>query len=464
MGTPESLKPQPADACTPGQCSAWSMDQQIWRLWVVLHFLPVGVTQQQVLRKNEIRKIATVLGSSDHDMITSLITTMQGTGLLARHEGLLQPACINWPAWSKRMRAAIYAAIHGWERWSRAEEHDAMDLLADLPVDCWLNLDEVVEWLRMQSHGKLVGAHWMSLFTDHHALSLHHLSSDRQCIYLLPLWRTVLLEQAVTLPAPGWHGADKDAKSCGFISASGEILLPPDCHHSVLAKLTTCCNITAIEQMITLQLDLKAIQRMGADKTALQATRALLECVQSPLPQAIAYLFDKQLAQQAVASVAATSLVVVLNEPSAIHHLQKTGFPFSQPFSDKPEILLLDTSADALAFIRTCAESGIMLETLIKPVQWISGTASIKAWMEMHADRAGRWLEICYQKARSSKPKQLFACITDDYYGRIEVRPTRRSRQGYLWGSSIIALEPRHLLRLRQLEIDEITETGLDQL
>ncbi len=454
----------PAPTLAAEQPSPWSMDQQIWRLWTTLHFLPPAYTQQGNLRKDDLRKIAAALNSSEYAGIEALIISMQKCGLLRVDEGLIRPVTINWSAWSERMRSAIYEIIHGWERWSKAEEHTAMSLLAALPVDCWLTLDEVVDWLRLQSDGSLVRAHWLSLFTEHPSLALHDLSTSRQAIRLLPQFSAVLNQQPPLFSAPGWHGADATARIHGYISAAGEILLPPDCRHGVLTRLAQVCTMKSVEQMITLQLDQTALQRMGSDKAALRETRELLESVQSPLPQPIAYLFDQLLAQQAIASVAATSLVVVLNDPSAIHRLQKTGFPFSQPFGDKPELLLLDTSADALAFIRTCAESGIMLETLIKPVQWISGTASIKAWMEMHADRTGRWLEICYQKARSSKPKQLFACITDDYYGKIEVRPTRRSKQGYLWGNSILALEPRHLLRLRQLEADEITELGLDHL
>lgn len=422
------------------------------------------MTQQGNLRKDDLRKIAAALNSCEHAGIESLLISMQKNGLLRVDEGLIQPLAINWAVWSERMRSAICEIIHGWERWSTTEEQKAMSLLAELPVDRWLKLDEVVDWLRLQSDGRLVRAHWLPLFTEHPSLALHDLSTSRQAIRLLPQFSAVINQQPPLFCAPGWHGADEAARIHGFISTAGEIQLPPDCRHDVLARLAKVCTMKSVEQMITLQLDQTALQRMGADKAALRETRDLLESVQSPLPQAIAYLFDQLLAQQAIASVAATSLVIMLNEPSAIHRLRKTGFPFSQPFKDRPEILLLDTSADALAFIRICAENGIMLETLIKPVQWISGTASIKAWMEMHADRTGRWLEICYQKARSSKPKQLFACITDDYYGKIEVRPTRRSRQGYIWGNSIIALEPRHLLRLRQLERDEITELGLDRL
>jgi len=453
-----------AEPCHAEQPSPWSMDQQIWRLWIALHYLPLGITQQNKLRKNDIRKIASTLNSTDPGMIEFLVASMQRSGLLKQHAGLLQPAAINWPEWSGRMRSSIYEIVHGWERWSGTEEKKALGLLAELPVDCWLKLDEVVDWLRMQSDGRLVGAHWMSLFTEHQTLALHHLNTSRQCIYLLPLFRTALNQKPPTFAAPGWYGADKKAKIHGFISAAGEIQLPPDCNHSILAKLAAFCTITSVEQMITLQLDTKALQRMGTDKAALNRNRRVLESVQSPLPQAVAYLFDKQQAQKAVASVAATSLLMVLNEPSAIHSLRKTGFNFSQPFKEKPELLLLDASADAHAFVRSCAESGIMLETLIKPVQWISGTASVKAWMEINVDREEQWLEVCYQKTRSSKPKQVIACIENDFYDRIEIRAVRNTKQGFDYLKSTVTLEPKHILRLRELDQAEVTEMGLDKL
>jgi hypothetical protein len=216
--------------------------------------------------------------------------------------------------------------------------------------------------------------------------------------------------------------------------------------------------------MVTLQLDQKALQRIGTNKSALQKTRKVLESLQSPLPQAVAYLFDKQQSQKPVATAASTSMVLLLNDISAIHRLHKTGFEFSQPFADKPEIILLDASADAHAFLKSCSEDGILIETLIKPVEWISGTASIKAWMEMNLNREGDWLEISYQKTRSSKPKQIMARIEDDYHGLIYIQATRKTKQGYSLLKSTVQLQPKHVLRLRELGNTEVKELGLDKL
>ncbi len=453
-----------AEPCQAEYPSFWSMDQQMWRIWVALHFLPMGITQQGKLRKNDLKKLTALLKTDRSEAVEFLAICMLRADLLKEQDATLRPLPINWVKWRKKMHANMLSTIRSWESWSKQDEKQAVTLLSKLPVDCWLKLDEVMEWLQTQSSGKLIRADWYTLFTEQQSIALHHLNSSEHCIYLLPEFRAVLNQKPVTFPAPGWHGADKKAKVHGYISAAGEIQLPPDCNHSVLDKLAGFCTVTSVEQMITLQLDQKALQRMGTDKAALKKVRSTLESLQSPLPQAIVYLFDKQQSQKPVAAVAATSMVVMLHEPSAIHKLHKTGFAFTQPFKDKPEIVLLDASADAHAFIHACNDDGIMLKTLIKPVEWISGTASINAWMQSNLDREDQWLEVSYQKTRSSTPKQIIACITDDYYGSIRVQPTRKTKQGYTLLKTTIQLQPKHVLRLRELDDTEVIELGLDQL
>jgi len=453
-----------AEPCDAEYLSAWAMDQDLWRLWITLHFLPLGITQQRKLRKNDVKKIAALLGKNDLVYIEFMIFSLLKAELIEQEGANIIPLGINWKAWRVIMRANIFRNIRSWDAWEPEDDKQALKLLLKLPTHCWLKLDEVIEWLRTQSSGRIIGADWMALFTQHHHDALHHLNISQRTVYLLPEFRAVLQDKPITFPAPGWHGAHNKAKVSGFISAAGEIQLPPDCNHKILEKLAICCSIRAIEQVITLQLDDKAIQRMGTDKAALKKTRALLESLQSPLPQAIAYMFDKQQSQQAIAQVASTAMVVLLNDASAIHRLHKTGFEFSQPFKDKPEIILLDASADAHSFMTACSEAGILLDTLIQPVQWISGTASINAWMQSNLDREGQWLEIAYQKTRSSKPKQIIARIEDDFYGSIRIQASKKNKQGYSLLKSMVRLEAKHVLRLRELGDVETTELGLDHL
>jgi len=453
-----------AEPCDAEYPAAWSMDQLIWRLWITLHFLPLGVTQQGKMRKNDLKKMIAVLKEDHAERIEYLIICMLKGELLKQDGDRLIPLPINWVKWRKLSHATIIDTIRSWENWNKQDEKQAVTLLSKLPVDCWLKLDEVVEWLRAQSSGKVTTADWLQLFSGYRHITLHHLNVRQRSIYLLPVFKAVLKQQPVSFSAPGWHGADKKAKTHGFISAAGEIQLPPDCHHSILDQLTDFCSISAVEQMITLQLDQKALQRMGTNKAALKKTRTVLESLQSPLPQAVTYLFEKQASQKPVAAVAATSMVIVLNEVSAIHKLRKTGFEFSQPFKSRPEIVLLDASADAHAFLKTCADDGIMLKTLIKPAEWISGTASINAWMGSQLDRQDQWLEISYQKTRSTKPKQIIARIEDDYYGAIRIQLTRKTKQGYALLKSMVQLQPKHVLRLRELDDAEIKDLGLDIL
>jgi len=453
-----------AEPCDAEYPAAWSKGQLIWRLWIMLHFLPLGVTQQGKMRKNDLKKMIAVLKEDHTDSIEFLIVSMLKGELLKQDGDKLIPLPINWAKWRKTTLATIIKTTRGWEAWNKQDEKQALTLLSKLPVACWLKLDEVIEWLRAQSSGKVIMADWDQLFAGYQHITLHHLNARQRSIYFLPEFRAIVKRQPVSFPAPGWHGADKKSKVHGFISAAGEIQLPPDCNHSILDKLSKFCSISAVEQMITLQLDQKALQRVGADKAALKKIRTVLESLQSPLPQAVSYLFDKQQSQKPVAAVAAASMVIVLNEASAIYKLRKTGFEFSQPFKRKPEIVLLNASADAHAFLKTCADEGIALTTLIQPVEWISGTASINAWMGSKLDRQDQWLEISYQKTRSSKPKQIIARIDGDYYGAISIQATRKTKQGYALLKSTVQLQPKHVLRLRELDDAEVGDLGLDSL
>lgn len=454
-----------ADACDVDQPSPWAMDEMIWRLWVTLHFLPVGVTQQGNPRKNEIKRIGKLLNIEDAGLTEFLLLSMLPAGLARQQGSQIFPAPVNWNTWRNKMRKSILDMVrHQNRRWKAAEEKQAFALLSELPVSCWLKLDDVINWLQLRAHDQVLHAAWDEMFTECQHRALHHLNITHKRIFLLPQFRAVVTNQPISFAAPGWRGADKNAKVHGFISASGEIQLPPDCNHGVLGKLAGFCNLAKVEQMITLQLDNKALQRMATDKASLNRSRSVLESLQSSLPQAVSYLFDKRQSQKPAATAAAASMVMVLHEASAIHKLSKTGFVFSQPFKDKPEIVLLDASADAFAFMQQCAEAGVILDTLIKPVQWVSGTASIKAWMEGNINREGHWLEICYQKTRSSKPKQLFARIDDDYHGLIYIQGTRKTKRGLSLLKSTVRLEPKHVLRLRELDTAEVNELGLDLL
>jgi len=81
--------------------------------------------------------------------------------------------------------------------------------------------------------------------------------------------------------------------------------------------------------------------------------------------------------------------------------------------------------------------------------------------MEKNPGSEGCWLEINYQKTRSSKMKQIIARIENIYYGAIEIQATRKTAQGYVLLKSLVMLEPKHILRLRKLDDIEIKELGL---
>ncbi|MBN4077127.1 hypothetical protein JYT48_02530, partial [Mariprofundus ferrooxydans] len=69
----EQWQATPCDAEYP---SGWSMDQDMWRLWITLHFLPLGITQQGKLRKVDVKKIAALLHEQDLARIEFMIFCM----------------------------------------------------------------------------------------------------------------------------------------------------------------------------------------------------------------------------------------------------------------------------------------------------------------------------------------------------------------------------------------------------
>lgn len=458
------LKQWQATPCQAEITSAWSMEQNIWRIWIALHFLPVAITQHGRLRKTDLKKIAAVLHENEPTQLEPLVFSMLRAGLLAQNQNILSPCPVDWSDWRQTMYAGMLKILRGWKHWDQHDEQQAIALLTQLPTNCWLKLDEIIEWLQTEACDNIISADWMGLFTQHPNHALHHLNMSQRSINLLPQFQAVLQHQPIIFNAPGWHGADANANVSGFLSAASDIQLTPDCNHRILTQLAACCSIRSVEQMITLRLDEHALQRIGTDKDALKKTRTLLESLQSPLPKAMAYQFDKLQTQQPLASVAATAMVILLHDAAAIHKLQATGFEFTQPFNDRPEIVLLDASADSHAFVQACNDAGILLDTLIKPVQWISGTAAINAWMDINIDREDQWLEISYQKTRNSQTKQIIARIDADYYGAVRIQPTRKAKQRYSLLKTTVQLQPKHVLRLRELDSAEVNELGLDQL
>jgi len=453
-----------AEPCIAEYPSAWSDDQLIWRHWVAMQFIHPGLTRQRHIRKNDLKKLMGCVPAGGEETSLLYIAAMGASGMLIDKDEQLHADALNWPAWSATMQTFMLTTVAGWELLSEQDTDKAITLLGSLPVNSWLKLDEVVDWLRTQTDGRLIRADWMGLFTEHQGMALHDYNASQRAIRLLPLFHTVINQQPVTLPAPGWHGAAKQAQTRGFISASGEIQLPPDCSHTLFPTLATCCTLVSVEQMITLQLDQKALQRMATDKAALQQARSTLESIQSPLPQPVAYMFDKQQSQKPVASVAATSLALLLHDRAALPQLLKTDYSFSQPFADKPDFILLDPSEDGASFIQACADQGILMKTLIAPIAWIAGTPAVTAWLDYPVERSDSWLEICYQKTRNGKPKQLFALVEGDYYGEITIRPVRKMKQGFSFMKTTTTLKAKHILKLRELDATDLKNAGLDQI
>ncbi|MDQ6968633.1 MAG: hypothetical protein Q9M14_08130 [Mariprofundaceae bacterium] len=449
------------EPCNMEVPSAWFWSHEIWQLWMTLHFLPLGITQQGSLRKSDLKKLAQVLGQSDMGLLEMLIQSMFVGQLVVEKNKVIRAAVIDWRIWLKSYRNQIYNILRQSDTWTEQEKTDCWKLLAELPTDQWLDLDMLETWLKAKS---MKGADWHGLLVEFQFSALNHLNMTERKVYFLPQFHDVMVNKTPLWTVPGWHGADSKAKVAGFISASGEVQLPPDCSHKILPKLAIFCSLSSIEHMVTLQLDEKALKRISMDKSALKEVRKVLESLQSQLPQAVAYMFDKQASQKPIGAVAATAMVIQLHDRSAMQRLQRAGFKLSQPFKSHPDIVLLDAHADAHAFMEACVKEGLLLDTLLAPMLWITGTAKIKAWMDCDDNRTDLWLELAYQKTRTSKSKQVYACIRGDYYGWIDIQCASQSKGSYKLLKTTVMLEPKHILRLRELDENEIQKLGLDKL
>ncbi|MDQ6951024.1 MAG: hypothetical protein Q9M26_05110 [Mariprofundales bacterium] len=450
-----------AQPCAAERPSPWSNDHLMWRLWVASHFFPMAYTQQNTLAKNTLKKLAKTLVIDDIEHLKFHVISLYINGLLAKNNMLLVPQKINWNAWGSRQFKQMDSMLFPCDDLEKIEQKAVFALLAELPTECWLDANCLIQWLQIQATGTLLQADWSELFTKSPATALHDINIAHQRIYLHPQFHELVRGDTVQFPAPGWRGAAQKAKVHGFISPSGEIQLPPDCSHTILPKLAEFCTLTSVEQMITLQIDPKAFNR---EPTTLKKLRAVLESIQKPLPQAINYQFDKQKSRKPIAHVAATSMVLLLEDGGSIAKLSAAGFALSQPFPDHPEIVLLDASTDAYAFIISCKEAGIMLDTVIKPKVWVSGQVTIGAWMQQDVRRKGNWIEVCYQKTRTSKSKQIIARIDSDYYSMMKLVPTRKTKAGYTLLKQIVTLQTKHIMKLRELENEEVHELDLDKL
>ncbi|MDX8398562.1 MAG: hypothetical protein R8K49_09630 [Mariprofundaceae bacterium] len=399
------------EACVISQASAWSFDQQLWQLWVSLKFCMLGVTQQKKLRKADLRRLAKLFPMHGVERLEHLIQNMLASGLLRLHQQRVVSVDIDWLHWRKKQKNNILTELKQWEPWSYQEEQQALALLAELPVDCWLNLKSVETWLDTQTTGKLVAAAWRKLFRHSHSFALHHLSQDKQDVYFLPQFHDVITSSPVSFPAPGWYGAYQNAKASGFISASGEIQLLPDTSHKFLDQLVDFCSLSSLDHIITLQVNETALQTLASNPLDLKAARKALELLQSPLPQAVAYLFDQ------------------------------------------PRIKPAESSSEM---------TGQEAQDTSK--QWLTGRLNIKSWMRVEDSRRGLWLEVSYQKSVSSKPKQAYAVIFEDYRGFIEVRCAKLLKGCYGLLSGRLVLEPKHILRVRELNGAEVKLFGLNNL
>jgi len=451
--------------CEIGIESPWMHEHDLWRIWLALHFLPVHRTMQGAFFKSDLKKLAKLLHLDCAFPLNKAIACLLKSGFLNATDARVFPVKMNWAAWGKQQFNRI---IH----WTtvEAEQRMAAQLLLELPVNQWLKSGCVIPWLqaRSKSHDILSHAPWDTLFTRVSDTALHHVDETGHCIYLPPVFHAVLsgeIAQTGQAPfaSPGWKGAEPSATGAGFINAAGGIQLPPEFSHKTLQALTPFCALESVEHQITLHIDAKEISRLTRSKPQIEAFKALLESIQTPLPQAIAYLFDKQVKRQPVAHIESASLLIMLRNPADAQRIQALGFPVRQPFSELPQVMLLEDGIYAQGFVAACLKAGILLDTGMPPKYWIEGTNAIYDWMHARRGKAGDWLEVCYQQRHNGVPTQETVRL-ESGLNCLNVRKLENKTRHPVLSHRITFIEQLLIFRLRKLTITEIKQYGLDKL
>jgi len=451
--------------CEVGIASPWTHEHDLWRIWLALHFLPVRRTMQGTFFKTDLNKLAKLLHLDRAFPLNKAMTCLLRSGFLNATDARVFPVKINWVAWAKQQ----FNRIINWTT-VEAEQRMAAQLLLELPVNQWLKLRCVIPWLqaRSKSHGILSNAPWGTLFTRVSDTVLHHVDATGHCIYLPPVFHAVLsgaVAQTGQAPfaSPGWKGAEPSATGAGFINAAGDIQLPPEFSHKTLQALTPFCALESVEHQITLHINGKEISRLTRSQSQIEAFKALLESIQTPLPQAVAYLFNKQVKMQPVARIESASLLIMLRNPADAQRIQALGFPVRQPFSELPQLMLLEDGIYAQGFVAACLKAGILLNMGISPKYWIEGTNAIYEWMHARKGKTGDWLEVCYQQRHNGAPTQKTVRL-ESAINCLNVRKLENKTRHPVLSPRITLIEHLLIFRLRKLTITEIKQYGLDKL
>lgn len=277
--------------CTVGLESPWQHDHELWRIWVTLHFMPLRRTQQGRLRKVDVHKMMTVLHLKHDKLLMNSVACLLDSEFITESITGPLPAKIDWSMWGQQQCQRMLSCD-----WDMLGEHNAAaQLLSELPTEQWLNLDKVTTWLKAKSKQSNPSFPWSNFFSQRSDTRLYHFSRCWHHIYLLPAFHAVFNNDAYLFPSPGWKGSETSAITEGFITPAGDIQLPPEFSHAALKKLTGFCTLTSVEYMVELRLDNNRLLAMKMNKGQLEASKLMLESIQSPLPQALVYQFEKLL-------------------------------------------------------------------------------------------------------------------------------------------------------------------------
>ncbi|MDQ6962639.1 MAG: hypothetical protein Q9M28_08960 [Mariprofundaceae bacterium] len=440
------------------QHSVWENDHPLWRMWVTLHFLPTTLTQQDSWRVSDIKKISKVLGDFDQDAIYQLINTViMLMGSVQQQKVTLDVVTTK----SIQENMQMYLFRHSNIQENSKEAQQAINILKQLPEDQWLDISTLFTLLDVMGRGKSP-IEWTAFFKSY-PRSPFHFSEEDHAVCLLPHFKTWLQGKEAQLTSPGWRGLHQKAKTTGYISAAGDIQLPPETSAHLYPQLASFCHLVSVEHMVNLSLDPKAIKALSLKPKELANAKATLESIQSPLPQAVNYLFERERNQKVIAKVTPSSALIEVKDPSALNQLSKIGNLSACP--GKKNAWLLNPSDSAASFIEKCRKQGLKVEgdqakdDDSTSSAWIEGFYSVRAWInDFNPDPEGIWLEIVYQKRKADALKTCYAYYVEfDYWNQyIKFQLVKSRRNGYTLAERTTKFEHQHLHKVRILSDSEV--------
>ncbi|MDX8402712.1 MAG: hypothetical protein R8K47_08780 [Mariprofundaceae bacterium] len=441
------------------RASLWREDHALWRVWAAQHFMDVRITRQRTLRKGDIKRLAHLL-ELDEERVHAAVFALFRAGLT--EVDTQRTRLIPEPCDARRVTEHIRHGLTQALLQMPLKQNDPVidvvwRVLRDVPTDGWLHTHALLDWLRLRAPETLPPADWRMLFRSD--LALADVGEDGEAVRFPPMLAVLANDEPLRLSSSGWVGAaGGNPQARPFVSPVGEIQWPPDASLAPVLEIRDFLRLERIEHMLTLSVDDAALRRVAGDEAALRNLRDALAQWAEPLPPALARRLDRLMVQKPAALAASASMVLMVDDPAALAQIGKQGFTLHQPFGDVPGLFVLDADESAHAFLDACKDAGVRVEVAVTPRRWVEGQAAIQHWMrQLRHDEAEVWIEVMTQRSVNAAPKRRTGrAVMTWYRDELAFMPFRNTRKGWQPAKKSLNLRAHHIIRLRELDEDEI--------